>query len=359
MLTSPAAASVSPTMTANPAPLRFARRSLARNPPSPASSTALIPASRSSSATAGATRAAAGPTAATHAAGGGRLRALPRFREQGHEALDAGGETHSGCRSAADLFDEPVVSPPAADRVLRAEAVGGPLEDGLRVIVEAPHQARVYGGGRPGFLEHRAQRVEVVARFRVEGVQQLRSRLDDALHIGILAVEDAQRIRLRPAPGVLVEIRPPVEEVFRETRAVGAARVRRAEGVELQPQPVEAETPPQAGGDEDDLRVRLRPGGPKISPPSWWNWRNRPFWGRSWRNIGPMYQRRWTPRWMKPFSMPARTQLAVCSGRSVRLSPSRSGNEYISFSTMSVAPPIERTNSSVRSRRGVRISSNP
>ena len=62
---------------------------------------------------------------------------------------------------------------------------------------------------------------------------------------------------------------------------------------------------------------------------------------------------------MKPFSIPARTQLAVCSGRRVRLAPSRSGNEYISFSTMSVAPPIERTNSSVRSRRGVRISSNP
>ena len=62
---------------------------------------------------------------------------------------------------------------------------------------------------------------------------------------------------------------------------------------------------------------------------------------------------------MKPCSMPARTQLAVSSGRRVRLSPSRSAKEYISFSTMSVAPPIDRTKSSVRSRSGVRISSNP
>ncbi len=47
---------------------------------------------------------------------------------------------------------------------------------------------------------------------------------------------------------------------------------------------------------------------------------------------------------------------AVASGRSVRLSPPRSSKVYISFSTMSVPSPIPRTNSSVRSKSGVRIS---
>ena len=55
--------------------------------------------------------------------------------------------------------------------------------------------------------------------------------------------------------------------------------------------------------------------------------------------------------------MPARTTLAVFSGRSDRLSPLRSAKVYISFSTMSVTSPIERLNSSVRSSSGVRISS--
>ncbi len=57
--------------------------------------------------------------------------------------------------------------------------------------------------------------------------------------------------------------------------------------------------------------------------------------------------------------MAARTQLAVASGRNERLSPLRSGNVYISFSTMSVTSPMLRAKSSVRSTTGVRISPNP
>jgi hypothetical protein len=54
--------------------------------------------------------------------------------------------------------------------------------------------------------------------------------------------------------------------------------------------------------------------------------------------------------------MAARTQLAVPSGRRLRLSPLLSGKLYISFSTMSVTSPMERLKSSVTSTRGVRIS---
>jgi hypothetical protein len=52
----------------------------------------------------------------------------------------------------------------------------------------------------------------------------------------------------------------------------------------------------------------------------------------------------------------ARTQDAVPSGRSVKLSPFNwSMKVYISFSTISVTSPIARTNRSVFSRIGTRI----
>ncbi len=57
-----------------------------------------------------------------------------------------------------------------------------------------------------------------------------------------------------------------------------------------------------------------------------------------------------------PLLMAARTQLAVASGRRLRLSPLRSVKVYISFSTMSVTSPMERLNSSVRSTMGTRSS---
>ncbi|CSI37096.1 Uncharacterised protein [Vibrio cholerae] len=46
----------------------------------------------------------------------------------------------------------------------------------------------------------------------------------------------------------------------------------------------------------------------------------------------------------KPFSIPERTQPAVPSGRSVKLSPLRSSKVYISFSTTSVTSPMARLN---------------
>jgi hypothetical protein len=54
-------------------------------------------------------------------------------------------------------------------------------------------------------------------------------------------------------------------------------------------------------------------------------------------------------------SITARTQAAVPSGLNARLSPfSASTKVYISFSTMSVTSPIERTKRSVFSSIGVR-----
>ena len=60
-----------------------------------------------------------------------------------------------------------------------------------------------------------------------------------------------------------------------------------------------------------------------------------------------------------PFSSIARTAPAVPSGRSVIERPPLSVNVYICFSTTSVVSPTERSNSSVCSNTGVRISEKP
>ncbi len=57
--------------------------------------------------------------------------------------------------------------------------------------------------------------------------------------------------------------------------------------------------------------------------------------------------------------MKARITGAVPSGRRVREVPPLSVKVYISFSTMSVASPIERQKSSVFSTTGTRISLKP
>ena len=49
----------------------------------------------------------------------------------------------AGARLAAELLDQRVVAAAAADRALRAEPVGDPLEHGEVVVVHAAHQARV------------------------------------------------------------------------------------------------------------------------------------------------------------------------------------------------------------------------
>ena len=59
----------------------------------------------------------------------------------------------AGVALAAELLEQPVVAAAAADRALRAELVGDPLEDGQVVVVEAAHQARVDAVVEPGGVE--------------------------------------------------------------------------------------------------------------------------------------------------------------------------------------------------------------
>ena len=60
-----------------------------------------------------------------------------------NQPFHAGGESHRRRGLAADLLEQAVVAPARADRALRAELVGDPLEHGEVVVVEAPHEPGV------------------------------------------------------------------------------------------------------------------------------------------------------------------------------------------------------------------------
>ena len=118
-------------------------------------------------------------------------------------------------------------------------------------------------------------------------------------------------------------------------------------------------------------------GAPSHSMPTWWNWRRRPFCGRSPRNIGSAYQSLTgaPPCGTKLFSTAARTTPAVPSGRMARrclgLSPcsppaskmrSSSAPENtrnISLRTTSVDSPMPWTKVETCSIAGVSIASKP
>ena len=71
-----------------------------------------------------------------------RRRGLVRQRARQQDPLDARRPAHARRRRAADLLDQPVVAPAAADARLRAEVGGRELEHGARVVVQAAHERR-------------------------------------------------------------------------------------------------------------------------------------------------------------------------------------------------------------------------
>ena len=91
-------------------------------------------------------------------------RAAPAARSAASSIRSMPGRpAHAGRRRAAEQLDEPVVAPAAADARLRAERVGGELEDRARVVVEAAHERAVELVVDAGGVEPRADLGEVLA----------------------------------------------------------------------------------------------------------------------------------------------------------------------------------------------------
>ena len=109
-------------------------------------------------------------------------------------------------RLAAELLEQAVVAAAAADRALRAEAVGDPLEHGEVVVVEAAHQARIDAVG-----DARRRRARRAPPSKCASDASPRKSISCgaastiACIAGFLRVEDAQRVAVQAALRVLVE----------------------------------------------------------------------------------------------------------------------------------------------------------
>lgn len=134
------------------------------------------------------------------------------LRLQGEDcAVDAEGPADRGQRGAADHLGQAVVAAAAAHRGLGAEAVVDELERRAGVVVQAADQLRVV-------LEDHARRRDQLAHLlvvRLAGVAQVvaqqRGFGELLLDVRALVVQNAQRIDLRAAQGLLVQVEPPQE----------------------------------------------------------------------------------------------------------------------------------------------------
>src|SRR5579863_162911 len=189
-----------------------------------------------------------------------RLRSLAGLREQIYDPLHSHREPDSRRRLTAELSDEPIVAAAGAYGILRSKCVGDPLEDRAAVVVQAADQPRVDAIADTDRVERGAERSEVLARLRIQMIGEERRARNDRAHFGILAVQDAQRIAVEAPPAVAVQRALVRLEVADQLLAVDAPRLRRAEGVDLQPYPLDAEPPPEPRREGDQLRIDVGTG---------------------------------------------------------------------------------------------------
>ena len=183
------------------------------------------------------------------AAGGGRGRARPapgapgtprsarsggRGRDQHDQPLHAQREADAGEVRAAEVLHEAVVAAAAEHAVLRAQLAAQHLERGAHVVVEPAHQAVAQAVGDAQQVQLAPHLGEVVAALRAEVVGDPRQGLDDRLVLGHLAVEHAQRVRLRAALAVGAELAGSAAQRRAQRLHVGGPAVRVAHRVQDQ-----------------------------------------------------------------------------------------------------------------------------
>jgi hypothetical protein len=100
---------------------------------------------------------------------------------------------------------------------------------------------------------------------------------------GHLAVEHAQRVAGRPALAVVAQFVEPGQggEEGVQRRAVPGAAGAAAQGVDLEGELAHAQGAQVGREHEHQFGVGLGLGGPDHLHVELWNWRMRPFWGRS------------------------------------------------------------------------------
>lgn len=181
------------------------------------------------------------------------------FAHELNHALHAHGKANAGRRTTAQHFDERIVASAAADRALGAELVGDPFEDRMVVVVKTADKSWIdyvvdAGGGDE--LLHAG---EEGAAFFAEEVEKTRSGVDKLLHLRILRIENAKRIRVEASARVLVEHVLVALKVLDQGFAVSLALGQRTERVELKSDCSHAQFLPDAREHHDHFGIDVGP----------------------------------------------------------------------------------------------------
>src|SRR5579875_269785 len=193
-----------------------------------------------------------------------RPRRRRRVARQHGETLDAAGPADGGRRRAAHGLRESVIAPAREHSALSAQGRGGELEDGVAVIVEPAHDARIEVIGDAEGIEGALHLLEETARRLVEIIEEDRRPGNDALVALILGIEDAQGIAREPGAAVLGEAVAVLLEIVEKRPAIRGSARGIAQRVQLKHRLVEdTEILEDMGADGDYLDVAERVGNAK------------------------------------------------------------------------------------------------
>ena len=103
--------------------------------------------------------------------------------------------------AAAEHADQWIVATTAAN----GQPIGHPFEHRQVVVIEAAHQTWIDFERQVLAFEQGLQLLEVSHRFLTEVTDQLWRVFDQLLHLGVLGIENAQRIAVQPTPRIGVE----------------------------------------------------------------------------------------------------------------------------------------------------------
>ena len=176
------------------------------------------------------------------------------------QPLQPRGEPERRYRRAAQVLHHRVVPAPPTSVLPGAELVVRPgnLEEGPRVVVEPPDQARLDRVRRSQRVEVRAERVEVRPVSLVEEIlDHGRFGHGGAIPL-VFRIEDPERVRVEPALRVRRQRRRPRGEKLDERGPVAPARLGAADRVDEDPQVGDAEVDEKPHQEIDDLGVAAR-----------------------------------------------------------------------------------------------------
>lgn len=172
--------------------------------------------------------------------------------------LDPDPEPDARRGRPAQFLDQPVVAPAPSHRALRPDPLRPELEDGLRVVVEPPHEPGIERIPDVQRREVALQGPEVRRALLAEPFGDLRRACDHRLAGRDLAIQQPERVDLQPPLAVPAHLRDVVPIIGHEPFQIGGPALRTAEAVELEGQAGDAQPPVERQRQVDDLRVQRR-----------------------------------------------------------------------------------------------------